>query len=87
MSLASLSNTLRNFFGRLFVDLDALYTAAPVDADRHVNINGDPPNDAMLVAVIVGRIMMCYVIVPDRNIALLPAPAHRVFGRSDMTLQ
>ena len=67
--------------------LDARHTAAAVDADRHVAVDGGAAHDAVLIAVIVDRVVLRRAVVPDRDVAGLPAPAHGVFGRGDVRLE
>src|SRR5436190_8579478 len=74
--------------GRLrFRRLDAGHAAAAVDAERHVPIDGGAADDAMLIAIVVDRVMLGRAIVPDRDVAGLPGPAHGVFGRGDVRLE
>src|ERR1700736_434695 len=64
--------------------LDPRDALASIDADRHVAIESDATDDAVLIAIIVHGVVLSGAVVPDRDVALLPAPPHGVFGRGDM---
>jgi len=73
--------------GRLLRGLDARHTVAAIDADRHLAVDGGSAHDTVLVAIVIDRIVLGCAVIPDRNIALLPAPAHGVFRGRDVRLE
>src|SRR5436309_7681683 len=73
-----------SFGRRLLGRLDARHAVAPIDAHRNLAIDGGAAHDTVLVAVVVDGVVLRGAVVPDRNVALLPAPAHGVFGCGDV---
>lgn len=63
------------------------YTAATVDADRNVTVNRSATHNPVLVAIVVDRIMLVSTVVPDSDVAYLPAPPHGIFRGSDVGLE
>src|SRR5260364_377705 len=67
--------------------LDTSHALAAVDADRNVAVDGRAPHDAALISVVVDGDVLGRAVVPDRDVALLPAPAHGVLRRGDVGLE
>ena len=63
------------------------YARAAIDTDGSFALNRRPADDPFLVAVIVNGVVLGGGIVPDRQVARIPAPADRVFGLCDMGLE
>src|SRR4051812_21182557 len=50
--------------------------AASVDADGHVAVDRHPEEPARVLAVVVDRAVLGGAVVPDRDVAGRPPPAH-----------
>jgi len=58
-----------------------------VDPDRHRTGHGDALAAPVRRAVVRDRVVLGGAVVPDRQVALAPAPADRVLGPGDVVLQ
>src|SRR5579883_1316968 len=85
--LSSVENGPSGGLGLRLGSLDPGDAGAAIDADRHLSVERDAADHAVLIAIIVHGIVLRGTIVPDRDVALPPAPAHGVFGRGDMRLE
>lgn len=55
-----------------------------VHAAGQFAVKGDAMHQARLVTVVVDRVVLSGAVVPDRQVAYLPVPAHRVFRSPDV---